>query len=1078
MKNSPSFRFIFVAANPRNTGGANGTTLNGVPAFLTFEVNQKNWMSLSITPASGKNITSAGSGSLILFFPPLPVSGTSAYKGTYLLPYNNVTCFIGQTIAQTCYTYPEVGWLVVDSVTSNLNSSIATSLLFKGLKNPPFAADLNGYLRIISINNQVEAEEIIYNNFSAFTPGTLTNVNVYASDYSANNINIQYNWLFTVTNAAKKGSLLLNFPNLAYNLESTPLPVVTISSGLQALSSTGFAATDFSFSKNVLTITGWGPIAAGTTVAIVVNGVHNPPTPGVTLNFGVQTMNEDAYFIDSKVDVPAMTIYQALPIGTVDFLSFYNSPNNGKRFANYYLAIQLKTTIPVGGQITIKFPFTEFDLTNFPYTTVEVSGAISTYFSKTLVVNAFTLQLDKELRVEPGSLPLYLTFYNVLNFNAERTSGVVTVTTYYDSVILDQSGSNELNRKAETSFVAHSLTIADFSFTPINEGEIANYTVVIIPTYTFYSNATIQFNFPPEYPRGLGDLIHCFAPDIERQGISLTCVAQDWYVNVTGHNGFNVTSDTDGFQITITGIINPNSQPGLSRNITISIFQDDNFIIEFTDQIGGFTLASAPGVMLMPFYQSSSAFTRANSTYTFDVIPKVTPSTTPFTMMIDFPTGFDLQLYAQDPGYVFFPQDATVFSTSPVGNRISFPVNRGVAAGDFIPIDLTNIPNPEDSGSTRYPILSFYSDTVFKVDCRTYDNLIPYVNPSFSHSGQLILVNNDNSVSIRAGTYSQLLTLWLPTLAGSELIFRPLPAKPELFSVSAVRVPPGVYSVQFTIGVVSTAATQQTIIRWKTEGDGTGVFSPLRTLMVRITNSDGIAINTPANISVPAGGRSTPINVTLDRAPYSDITIKIYQVGYDPTYVGIWPKSITFKSGQSWGVFWVSVGKSSKGSQGRIIYLLSGSNNASYVFANRVSYFYVAKPDSTVPIVLNQSLFETLDNSFAFYVWTYLESTVYYFVAEENTLPITFTEIKNKQLRYDYFGDKFWMGEYIDETPGHNYTFNITGLDHSKNYNAYIYIEGMNGALTQSPLTYYIRPIRISPPPFFLLAKRICLFCH
>jgi hypothetical protein len=217
-----------------------------------------------------------------------------------------------------------------------------------------------------------------------------------------------------------------------------------------------------------------------------------------------------------------------------------------------------------------------------------------------------------------------------------------------------------------------------------------------------------------------------------------------------------------------------------------------------------------------------------------------------------------------------------------------------------------------------------------------------------------------------------------------------------------------------------------------------------------------VYINTPATINVPSGGRSVPINITVDSAPYSDISIAIYQVGTTPTYSGIYPLRLTFTNGLAWGVFWASIGKQSKGSSGRLIYLLSGTNNQSYVFVNRVSTYYVTKPDSTAPIVLNNGLIEQRENSFAFFVWVYQSATIYYYLTEQHAIAAGYSDIRSKIYPYEYYGGKYQMGEYIDANTTNNYTINITGLDFNTNYTAYVFVESLSGNLASSALTYSV----------------------
>ena len=66
------------------------------------------------------------------------------------------------------------------------------------------------------------------------------------------------------------------------------------------------------------------------------------------------------------------------------------------------------------------------------------------------------------MNVEPGMLPIVISIPNVRNFVEDLNSGVLVIRTLYDGyiyiiiirVVLDESGTTEVNRKATTGSVA------------------------------------------------------------------------------------------------------------------------------------------------------------------------------------------------------------------------------------------------------------------------------------------------------------------------------------------------------------------------------------------------------------------------------------------------------------------------------------------------------------------------------------------------------------------------------------------------------------------------------------------------
>ena len=65
--------------------------------------------------------------------------------------------------------------------------------------------------------------------------------------------------------------------------------------------------------------------------------------------------------------------------------------------------------------------------------------------------------------------------------NPELTTGSITITTSYDNVVLDNTGSDETNRKFVTTVAPSTLVFSDFKFIPFTECEIANYSLTIKP---------------------------------------------------------------------------------------------------------------------------------------------------------------------------------------------------------------------------------------------------------------------------------------------------------------------------------------------------------------------------------------------------------------------------------------------------------------------------------------------------------------------------------------------------------------------------------------------------------------------
>jgi hypothetical protein len=326
-------------------------------------------------------------------------------------------------------------------------------------------------------------------------------------------VKVLYQWTFVPNDPVPVGgSIQLIFPPNIYNLQTTPAPKASIYQGL--LDQSTAVPITFTFGTNLLTITGFSAVAAGTLIRVGISGVSNPPSATSTSNFNILTKTAETYPIDSNLLISGITIIKANPQGTLVYNYFYCTPNNGLLRSNYYLSFYPQTNYPAGTIITISFPSTEFPSSaKFIAQTCYISGALTTMASCTYTApTTFYVTTDTTLEIEAGMPPLQFYFPQIVNFNEELFSGVISVTASYGGVILDASGNSDTNRKAQTGKKSNLLTYNSFSFTPTTEAEIANYTVTLIPSADFDSNTVIQFEFPYEYPRGLGSNVVCFAP--------------------------------------------------------------------------------------------------------------------------------------------------------------------------------------------------------------------------------------------------------------------------------------------------------------------------------------------------------------------------------------------------------------------------------------------------------------------------------------------------------------------------------------------------------------------------------------
>ena len=81
--------------------------------------------------------------------------------------------------------------------------------------------------------------------------------------------------------------------------------------------------------------------------------------------------------------------------------------------------------------------------------------------------------------------PIVASFERISTYSSQLTSGAIILTTQYDNVLIEDTGSNENGRKATTGKSAADLPVLSFSFSPTTEADTAKYVVNLKPTLSF-----------------------------------------------------------------------------------------------------------------------------------------------------------------------------------------------------------------------------------------------------------------------------------------------------------------------------------------------------------------------------------------------------------------------------------------------------------------------------------------------------------------------------------------------------------------------------------------------------------------
>lgn len=158
-----------------------------------------------------------------------------------------------------------------------------------------------------------------------------------------------------------------------------------------------------------------------------------------------------------------------------------------------------------------------------------------------------------------------------------------------------------------------------------------------------------------------------------------------------------------------------------------------------------------------------------------------------------------------------------------------------------------------------------------------------------------------------------------------------------------------------------------------------------------------------------------------------------------------------FEPGEKIKNYWLSTDFSSKGSTGSILYTLTGDTRDVYNFTERKMSFYIYEGRKYPPVIMKEQIRGPFrNNSITVEIQTNTHCTVYFGVFPRGTLNVTFTEIKNKKLRYDNFQGKYIMGEWVEKSDTNTNFFVIPNIQQGLEQVLKIFVQNTDGVIARA----------------------------
>jgi hypothetical protein len=243
----------------------------------------------------------------------------------------------------------------------------------------------------------------------------------------------------------------------------------------------------------------------------------------------------------------------------------------------------------------------------------------------------------------------YITDQIVFQIKGIQNPSVATtqsfeIYSFYDGSIVDETGaSTSTQRQVALTEEASLVSMREFYFDPMNEGEIANYVISFLPTNNIETDMRIYMRFPESFDQRLGKNVEVFVTG-GLEGDIKTNIA-DRQLEIYNFNEYSV-DPTNPIKVELVGVVNPNKPLiGNSGFISVGILRTgNNNYVDYLEQGAVVETISAPGWLVLHNISSSSAYSRLDGTYSFNMtinnaVPK---SDFEGKIYVDLPNQYEL----------------------------------------------------------------------------------------------------------------------------------------------------------------------------------------------------------------------------------------------------------------------------------------------------------------------------------------------------------------------------------------------------------------------------------------------------
>lgn len=886
--------------------------------------------------------------------------------------------------------------------------------------------------------NVIKEYLTLSNTIPALTSGTLLSGSLSANNLHKGSSGVTYTFITQINNPIHdKPKIEITFPTFYNLLGSNPIPTCS-AIGLKPLTISGISCIVDLFS---VIISNFQDLETRTSVTIFINDLKNPFISS-SGDFKIETKSKDGFLIDIINPVSGLSFDDPAPQGNLRCYEISSHPSNQLLTADYKFSFKVASTIKKGGYINIGFPNAFTNLPVLPDCSLENGFLDSCDVYGSSIRAKFSNQISGD----------FVFWIRSIKNPVKGLTENFNMFTEYDGVVLDVASKTNLPQNvldAKITETAGSITVSNLVFYPRNEGQLSTYDISVYPSTSFDSDQNILIKFPVEYDLKLGENIECTG------NVDLSCEnIYEREIKVTLLNGYTYCISCS-IDISIYGIKNPRHTGVNTGYFELAVASTNNYL-QHNFRSGFVFILESPGLMQLNSLRADNLLTRNSNSFNlnitmFHILPR---GSLGGMIHVYFPDEYSLK-YAEIECSTsgFWKNGYPSFSI--YKNTIQIEGNDDQYYGD-LEIIVGNVPNPLYANTYGSLIAYSYDSKNYNIIERTYSN-VNYFDFTFEYPGPVIKINNDEVITVEAGSSSDQIYITLIYPSALNLVLTPT-CESFMFTPNLIVLSLGQVKASFRVIIPELTLSKNYIIKWSMSGELAAPFyTPIFQSYLFVTNHNSVGAVIDNLVDIPILGTSFPLYFTLDAAPAEDLTISL-EVSYSDTGINVTPSFLYFTSESKSQIFYLSINKDVKISltTPKLIVKLGGTNKAIYKSIPNEIEFKMTNSINAYkkPFVIDLAVSEVSKTSGQFTLKTNKECMAYYAISLYGTPVHSFLEIKNKKITSTSGQTRF--GELI---VGENLKiiFEISELKAETVYAIDVWLLDMLGTTSNDAFSYNFR---------------------